>query len=108
MNPGLFKDSTSLTVAPEVFYGLMTRVSFVSGVTDFVDARTAKSNPNISHGRYVKYPVALYNLWESRPVAGGGRGGIKRAINRELINNDRYVYVKSVDYKFKRAIKRLN
>lgn len=49
MNPGLFKDSTSLTVAPEVFYGLMTRGRFVSGVTDFVGARTAKSNPNIYH-----------------------------------------------------------
>lgn len=66
MNPGLFKDSTSLTVAPEVFYGLMTRGRFVSGVTDFVGARTAKSNPNISHGRYVKYPVASYNFSVSR------------------------------------------
>lgn len=51
----------------------------------------------------------LCTICENRDICmEGGRGGIKRAINRELINNDRYVYVKSVDYKFKRAIKRLN
>lgn len=104
MNPGLFKDSTSLTVAPEVFYGLMTRGRFVSGVTDFVGARTAKSNPNIYHTVGTLSIRLLCTICENHDICIR----IKRAINRELINNDRYVYVKSVDYKFKRAIKRLN
>lgn len=105
MNPGLFKDSTSLTVAPEVFYGLMTRARFVSGVTDFVGgARTAKSNPNIYHTLGTLSIRLLCTICQNHDICIR----IKRAINRELINNDRCVYAKSVDYKFKRAIKRLN